>query len=373
MDKVNTHNIISSADAQEILETTVRSLLNNPEMAEQIPSIMLRGAPGVGKTTIVRDLAKKLGIEFKSVMLSQMERVDLCGLPSVEDHVTEWNVPAVWPRGNTSKGILLLDELTSAPADVQVAAYQLILERRISNADYTLPPGWYVVAAGNRAIDRAVVKTMSSALANRFMHFELEPNVEDWLAWAIPHDIHPAVTGFLKFRPSLLSKMGDQNLEQGWPSPRSWEKVSTAVKMFAYSEDILRKAVYGLIGPGAGVEFMAFYKTNKKFDDVLDMLTNPKATINIPEKSDEKCALGAAVSYLLWNGKSDADDVSRVEGMYRIVDQLTPDFAVMIVKNAMLGNSRVSKIDAIKKIMSSTGYKLFAEKHAKAFAERHSL
>lgn len=370
---MNNHNIVSSEEAMHIITAMAKSVIADPSSSRNLPALMLRGQPGIGKTTIVKSIADALGINFKVVLLSQMERVDLCGLPSVSDHTTEWNVPGLWPRDKDSKGILLLDEITSAPSDVQVAAYQLVLDRCISNSNYRLPDGWLVIAAGNRVTDRAVVKTMSSALANRFLHLEMEANAEDWIRWAVQHDISPSVTGFINFRPALLSKMDDQNLEAGWPSPRSWERVSHVCKLFQNEEDSLRKSVYGLVGPGAGIEFMAFHQTQKRFSDVSEILTNPKKEVIIPTKSDEKCAFIAAASYMLWNGKSEADDKARVEGLYRIVDKLSPDFAVMMIKTALLGNTRVSKVEAIKKISASPSYKPFVAKHAKAFTNRSSL
>ena len=76
-----------------------------------------------------------------------------------------------------SKGILFLDEMNSAPRAVQAAAYQLILNRKIG--EYELPVGWAVVAAGNRAGDRAVVNDMPSALANRLVHIDFKVDVDD--------------------------------------------------------------------------------------------------------------------------------------------------------------------------------------------------
>lgn len=371
--KINQHNVVSSNDAITYIESLVNTLISDPSLAKRLPPVMLRGAPGVGKSTIVRSIAEKLGIEFIDIRLSQLERVDFCGLPSVEDHATTWNIPAFWPRDPKSKGIILLDEITSAPADVQVSAYSVVLDRQIPNSNYRLPDGWYVIAAGNRATDRAVVKTMSSALANRFMHFEVDANIEDWYEWAVQHNIHPSVTGFLKFRPALLCKMDGQNLECGWPSPRSWEKVSSIISLFENNEEVLRKAVYGLVGPGAGLEFMEFHRTARKFGDVLEMLTNPKAKVVIPSKADEKCAFIAAVNYLIWSGKTEADHKKRVSGFFRIINEMTSDFCVMATKAALLGNIQVSRIQAAKYIMNDAAYAEFAKKHAKAFTERHSL
>lgn len=372
-DAALTGNFVNTEEIKKIVSTSVRTLINNPGMADKLPAIMLRGSPGIGKSTIIRTIADEMGLGFVDIRLAQMERVDFCGLPSVKDETTQWNVPSIWPRDAQSKGIILLDEITSAPPDVQVAAYQVTLDRAISNSNYKLPPGWYVIAAGNLNTDRAVVKTMSSALANRFMHFNVAPDASAWGRWAITKDIHPSVTGFIQFRPGLLFKMDGQNLEQGWPSPRAWERVSNMIAVFAGDEGALQKAVYGLVGPGAGSEFMAFHRSNLHVQDVVRILTDPNAEVNVPSKIDEKCAFCAAVSYQLWAGRDDADDAVRVEGLYRILDKLTPDFTALLVKNAMLGNGRVKGIEAIKKIMASKQYPVFAAKHAACFTTDHSL
>jgi hypothetical protein len=359
---IDMHNLVSSDEIFNIIETSAKNLIENPELSGAIPAIMLRGAPGVGKSTIVRSVANKLGIGFIDVRLAQMERVDFAGLPSVKDGVTEWNVPAFWPRDPKSKGIILLDEITSAPSDYQVAAYSVVLDRRIPNSNYVLPNGWLIVAAGNRTCDRAVVKTMSSALANRFVHFEVEANSEDWVKWAVLNEINPAVIGFINYRPALLFKMEGQNLEQGWPSPRSWERVSNCINMFNGSTDLLRKVVYGLIGNGVGVEFMEFFKMSAEFDSILEVMTNDKAEFELPDKADRRYAVASAVVYHLWNGKNEKDTEARVNGFYKILMKMPNDFAAMMVRAAMLGNKSVTPMEAMKKIMMNKNYKAASEK-----------
>jgi len=359
---IDMHNLVSSDEIFNIIETSAKNLIENPELSGAIPAIMLRGAPGVGKSTIVRSVANKLGIGFIDVRLAQMERVDFAGLPSVKDGVTEWNVPAFWPRDPKSKGIILLDEITSAPSDCQVAAYSVVLDRRIPNSNYVLPNGWLIVAAGNRTCDRAVVKTMSSALANRFVHFEVEANSEDWVKWAVLNEINPAVIGFINYRPALLFKMEGQNLEQGWPSPRSWERVSNCINMFNGSTDLLRKVVYGLIGNGVGVEFMEFFKMSAEFDSILEVMTNDKAEFELPDKADRRYAVASAVVYHLWNGKNEKDTEARVNGFYKILMKMPNDFAAMMVRAAMLGNKSVTPMEAMKKIMMNKNYKAASEK-----------
>lgn len=359
---VDSHNLVSSDEVFNIIETSAKNLIDNPDMAMTIPAIMLRGAPGVGKSTIVRSVAEKLGIGFIDVRLAQMERVDFAGLPSVNNGVTEWNVPSFWPRDPKSKGIILLDEITSAPSDCQVAAYSIVLDRRIPNSNYVLPNGWLIVAAGNRSCDRAVVKTMSSALANRFIHFELEANAEDWVKWAILNEINPSVVGFINFRPELLFKMDGQNLEQGWPSPRSWERVSNCIRMFNGNTDIMRKVIYGLIGNGVGLEFMEFFKMSSEFDSILEVMTNDKVDFELPEKADKRYAVASAVIYHMWNGVDEKDQEKRVNGFFKVLMKMPNDFGAMMIRSAMLGNKKVKPLDAMKAIMTNKNYAEAAKK-----------
>ena len=359
---IDMHNTVSTEEITEIIETSAKDRIENRNSVWNTPALMLRGAPGVGKSTIVKTIANKLGIGFIDVRLAQMERVDFAGLPSVNNGVTEWNVPSFWPRDPKSKGIILLDEITSAPSDCQVAAYSIVLDRRIPNSNYVLPNGWLIVAAGNRSCDRAVVKTMSSALANRFIHFELEANAEDWVKWAILNEINPSVVGFINFRPELLFKMDGQNLEQGWPSPRSWERVSNCIRMFNGNTDIMRKVIYGLIGNGVGLEFMEFFKMSSEFDSILEVMTNDKVDFELPEKADKRYAVASAVIYHMWNGEDEKDQEKRVNGFFKVLMKMPNDFGAMMIRSAMLGNKKVKPLDAMKAIMTNKNYTEAAKK-----------
>ena len=359
---IDTHNIVSTADAETIIEKMASTIKNHPEQVKDLPPILLRGAPGIGKSTIIKDVAKKLNIDFIDIRLSQMEPVDLRGLPvpNHESKSVEWYVTSDLPRDPNSKGIILFDEITAADRSLQVASYELILDRRLGKL-YKLPDGWYIVAAGNRTIDKAISTTMSSALANRFLHFDVEADIESWRKWAIQHNIHPSVIGYLSFKPEMLHKMDGQNLECGWPSPRSWERVSNIMNM-SNDDSILRKMIYGLIGPSVGLEFFEFYKMNNHFDDVLKMMTDPNAKIVIPTKLDQKYAMVSAATYLVWNSDDNDELNKRVDGLFRIALELTSDFATMLFINAMLGNNRISRIDAAKRIIHSKLYPDFQKK-----------
>ena len=122
------HNVVSSVELANIIKTSASAIIANPALSHVIPPTLVRGAPGVGKSTIVKSVAAELGIDFIDMRLSEMERVDVAGLPSVDKGTTIWNVPSILPQNSKSKGILLLDEITAAPADVQVANMPANLE-----------------------------------------------------------------------------------------------------------------------------------------------------------------------------------------------------------------------------------------------------
>ena len=370
---IDMHNRISASQLEKILRMQLKTLAEHPELAHVLPPLMVWGAPGLGKSSIIRSIAEELGIKFIDVRLAQREPVDVRGLPvpDRENKKVDWMVSGEWPRDG--RGILLFDELTAADRSLQVAAYELILDRRLGDL-YKVPDGWYICAAGNRVEDAAVSTTMSSALANRFMHVELGEDVDAWAHWANQHNIHPSVTGFLRFRPECLFRQNDENLERGWPTPRAWERVSIMMNIVpADDEELLRKLVYGLVGNRAGMEFIEFHKLNASFDDVRSMMLNPSVPVTIPQKVDRKYALCAAMAYYLWRGKDKAEAEALLNGFFRICTKLSSDFACMVMIDVMTGCGQLPSKEAASRLFYHKDYKTWAEIHGKAMKKHLSF
>lgn len=255
--------------------------------------VMLWGSPGVGKSQLIAQVAEKHSVPIVDIRLSQMEPSDLRGIPfRVEDRV-EWAIPAMLPDTGRQgeEGILFLDEITSAPPSVSAAAYQLILDRRLGA--YVVPEGWAIFAAGNRQGDRGVTYSMPAPLANRFSHFDVDVNLDDWVAWAYRAGIDERLIAFLRFRPELLFDFDPAHNPVAFPSPRSWEFAHRALHKFGDNPKTLTGTLQACVGPAAGIELSAFVENLDQLPDIDAIVKGEK--VDVPREVDLQYAVASAL------------------------------------------------------------------------------
>jgi hypothetical protein len=255
--------------------------------------VMLWGPPGVGKSQIIAQVASRHAVPMIDIRLSQMEPSDLRGIPFRVDNRVEWAVPAMLPDAERHgpEGVLFLDEITSAPPSVSAAAYQLILDRRLGA--YEVPDGWAIFAAGNRQGDRGVTYTMPAPLANRFSHFEIEANLDDWVSWAYANGIDERLIGFLRFRPERLFDFDPAHNPVAFPSPRSWEFAHRALQKFGDSPELLLPTLQACVGPAAGLELNAFVENLERMPDLDAILRGEQ--VEVPREVDLQYAVASAL------------------------------------------------------------------------------
>ncbi len=256
--------------------------------------VMLWGPPGVGKSQIVAQVGARHQVPVIDVRLSQMEPSDLRGIPFRAGAGVEWAIPSMLPDAERhgEQGVLFLDEITSAVPSVSAAAYQLILDRRLG--DYQVPAGWVIFAAGNRQGDRGVTYTMPAPLANRFSHFEVDLNLDDWVAWAYQNRIDERVIAFLRFRPEQLFNFDPAHNPVAFPTPRSWEFAHRALQKFAHSPGLLLGSLQACVGPAAGIELKAFIDSLDQMPDLDAILRGED--IKAPQEVDLQYAVAAALT-----------------------------------------------------------------------------
>ncbi|MNJ90612.1 ATPase family [compost metagenome] len=303
----------------------------------EVPTVMLWGPPGVGKSEAIRDsLAKRLAkntgkrVIFTDVRLLLFNPVDLRGIPVPDKahEFTQWLKPQIFNLDDSKDviNLLLLDEISSAPPTVQAAAYQLTLDRKVG--EHSLPDNVIVLAAGNRVVDKGVAYKMPTPLANRMTHFEIYANLDDWKEWAIPNEIHPVVIGFLNWQQNRLHSFDPSKDDLAFPTPRSWSFVSKYLKIY----NDIDKAYYmiaGTVGEGAAVEFKAFAKTYGSLPDVQKIMDGEE--VQFQQKPDIMYALSASLSSRV--GKAKKDQLKNITKF--TMDKLPKEFAVLTMKDIL--------------------------------------
>ncbi|WP_462320327.1 AAA family ATPase [Halochromatium sp.] len=234
---------------------------------------MLWGTRGVGKSSIVRQVADHFGVPLIDLRLTTIEPVDIRGAIYADDTQgkTVWFPPEFLPTADQAEGILFLDELTAADQRLQISAYSLILDRRVGH--YRLPEGWQVVAAGNASFHGAVSHDMGTALADRMFHFNVQTVIDAFLSHAVANNFAPEVMAYLKVRPDKLDDTQIQlaNDHLIGASPRGWEDISNVLRS-GLSDQVKRVFVQGRIGAANAAELFGVLKEIRAGVDVVALL-----------------------------------------------------------------------------------------------------
>lgn len=246
-------------------------------------SVFVAGAPGIAKSAIIKEICREDDLQLIDIRLSRLMPRDLQGLPRIDGQgYSVYAAPGYLPH--SGRGILFLDEFNQAVPAMMALAQELILDRRIG--DYKVPDGWFIIAAGNRKSDGAAVNQIPSAVGNRFIHFEVEPDLGVWLShYAAIHNIDPRITSFLKFRPELFHKYDKNSL--AWPSARSWDVADKILKA-----DV---SVSHSVGEAAGAEFEAYVRIFEQLPDI-DAILAGKAKGGASTKPDLMFAILASLT-----------------------------------------------------------------------------
>jgi len=283
-------------------------------------SVFLHGNPGLGKSEVCKQIANELKWHFVDIRLSMMMPSDLLGLPfaSKDRKKAEWLYPSLFPDPDSKDNyLILLDEINLAPMSVQGAAYRLCLDKSLGD-HYALPKGARIVAAGNLITDQSGVQKLSKALANRFIHFVIEPDLDAWKEWALKNGINEKIIAFLNFKSNLLSQI--PKVEQdAFPSPRTWAFVSQLFNNSIYDEDVIG----GTVGRGTASEFFSFIEVYSKLPDINKILKGEK--VEIPEEPSVLYAVSSSIA-LRANPKN-------IENVFKFCEKLSTEFHILTIRD----------------------------------------
>ena len=357
--------VLSIDKALEHLWEAYVTVINDGLSVTILPSVMLWGPPGVGKSQGVKQLAKEIEIStgkkvhVTDVRLLLFNPIDLRGIPTsnTDKTLAVWLKPKIFHMDESPDviNILFLDELSAAPPSVQAAAYQITLDRTVG--EHKLPDNCIVIAAGNRVTDKSVAFKMPKALANRMCHLDIKEDFDSWKKWAIGSGINRKVVGFLSFRPMYLMKFDSSNDDLAFTTPRSWEMVSNILNYVNEDVDMSYTLVAGCIGIGAAVEFRTWCAIYEKLPDIKAIFDGTYT--QVPEQTD---VMYAVVSSMVSYASKIKDDLGKIANSIQYSHNLPPDFATILLKDYM-----AIEPDYMQKLMGIPSFSAWLSKNGRYF------
>src|SRR5215468_11603780 len=221
-------------------------------------SFLLISPPGAWKLDSVAQAAAEAGLPCRSLLATQIAPEDVSGIPRIVGERSVFCPPRILLPERPEPFCLFLDELPACAPDVQKAFYSLLLERRLG--EHALPAGTWVVAAGNRLQDRALVRAMSSALVNRVTILQLRIDIDEWLAWAQRSGVRSEIRSFIATIPDALMRPVPAE-PVPFSTPRAWALLSRAFEMAEKSgllnNETRRALAFGRLSPEDAAVFCA--------------------------------------------------------------------------------------------------------------------
>lgn len=329
------------------------------QLVEEIISVglvpLLTSSPGMGKSTIIRDLADSYNLKLIDHRLSTSEPTDLTGLPRFVDGHAEF-VPFkdIFPTEDTPipKGkegfLLFLDELPAMPKAVQAATFKLVLDRMIGQKK--LHPNTAIVGAGNLITDRSIVNPLSTAMQSRLIHLEMRIDFNEWLEdVAITEGYDKRILAFLMQYPSKLMDFQPDHDDKTFCCPRTWEFMNKLVQHNEITDD--RAPLYaGTISSGVAAEFIQFTKVYDKLLTIEQICNDP---LNTPIP-DSPSLSWATITHLL--DKVDNDNFDLVS---TFVNRFTMDFRILFYKYINIKHQNLTSTKAFSDALTELGKYLY--------------
>uniref|UniRef100_A0A6M3IZF7 Uncharacterized protein n=1 Tax=viral metagenome TaxID=1070528 RepID=A0A6M3IZF7_9ZZZZ len=355
-------------------------------------SVYMWGAPGVGKSEVLGQVGVMLNRKVYDLRANLLDPVDVRGVPYVQywnnfiqnvlsdavaskqvsknpwmmieiflKHInilsktngtkSHWAIPGFLPKEEDGPSILGLDELNTAPPLTQNAFLQITI-KPYRLGEYELPPFCSVVACGNRLADRVHAFRMSSALSDRFFHIDFDPDLDDWVEWAMSNGVVPELIGFLRARTNLLHNFDPSKNERSFPTPRGWVMVSDVCKTGAIRSldgNIDKKntefdLISGKVGDGPAYEFITFLKTFRKLPDLKEVLRHPDKA-DVPEDPD--------MLYAICGALASKASKQTIDAIVTYAERLRKEFSVLLIMDSVRKDKGVTYTPAFTRWASN--------------------
>jgi len=305
-------------------------------LSHRLP-VLIKGAPGVGKTDIIKQASKKAQADLIISHPVVSDPVDYKGFPCLVNDEAHF-----LPFGDLNQliqtrqpTVYFMDDLGQAPAAVQAAAMQLILERRING--HKVSDQVTFMAATNRKTDRAGVNGMLEPVKSRFISIvELEPDTEDWIQWAIKTGLPAEIIAFIRFRPNLVFDFKASTDLTNSPCPRTVHNVARLMKA-GIPKELELEAYTGAAGEGFAVELLGFLRVYQFMPDINLILDSPDSA---PVPTDP------ATLYATCGALARKSDKITMHSIVGYAEKLPQEFSVLLVTDCVATSPGVTETRA---------------------------
>lgn len=330
----------------------------------------LISSPGVGKSAILKQIAEQLNLKVIDIRLTEYDPTELNGYPFIlnpndpPEKVKAGHVPMntfpvegdkipINPKtGKQYKGwLIILDEFPSAALSVQAAAYKITLDRMVGS--HRLHRSAFVVTAGNKASDKAIVNRLSTAQQSRLATLVIKVCQETWLIWAEKVNIDYRVRSFIRFKPEMIHKFDPNHADLTFPCPRTWEFISRLAIANKWTTIKYEKKplLAGVVGHGAAQMFYSFCEIYNDMPKINEILKDPEGCTLRNEISVQHAAAGLVGHHI---NKDNANTL--VKFLFR----LPADLQTITLRNAIARDDKLRESTAILKWASQNSKELIA-------------
>ena len=282
-------------EAKTQIKNTVMAYLKKDENENYIISIekqrpvFLLGAPGIGKTAIMAQVAQELGINLVAYSMTHHTRQSAIGLPviktktyegkeySFSDYTMSEIISSVYDsieKSGIKEGILFLDEIncvseTLSPAMLQFLQYKVFGKHQV-------PQGWVIVTAGNPMDYNSSAKEFDIATSDRLKIMEITPCFSAWKEYAYKKQVIPEIISFLENRQHFFYVIEEDIDTKKYITPRGWEDLSDIIKIYReLNLTVESSLIYQYLHhEQCAEEFYIYYKNFSEINKILSCNTS---------------------------------------------------------------------------------------------------
>lgn len=322
---------------------------------------MLRGSPGMGKSSIVHQIAKEYNLKVIDLRLSQCDPTDLMGFPNIKGDKACYvpmdtfpiegdAIPLNKETGQPYAGwLLFLDEFNGASISVQAAAYKLVLDRMVGL--FHLHKNVAIVCAGNLETDNAIVNPMSTAMQSRLVHLELVSDVVEFTDWCAANDIDHRISDYVRFKPGNVFSFSPDHTDHTYACGRTWEFANRILNVTSGLDDPdLLPMLSGAISEGVAREFLGFCKIYQDLPKPREIEMSPD-TVKVPVEPSILFALTGSISH-----NATKDNFSQ---FMKFVTRLPVEFQVVTLRETVRRNKSMMGHPAVQKWVTESAASLF--------------